>query len=205
MLWPGAHVGSPASIKLLDTKLNKKLCTKFRLSLFSVYFLKKYRKCIVWSMATKRLVEKYHFCENKVACKSIRVHICNSWVSHLFSTKFLPSFVIFWCYDKTFWSKATCGGKGSFPNQTLRRVRAGTWRPKGMQKPSRNATYWLAQFVFLYNPGHPAQGWHCPSFPMHRLGPPIENHSSRKRPTSMPTGQSHGGNSSKEVPLPRLV
>lgn len=133
MLWPGAHVGSPASIKLLNTKLNKKLCTKFRLSLFSVYFLREYRKCTVWSMATKRLVEKYHFCENKVVCKSIRVHICNSWVPHLFSTKFLPSFVIFWCYDKTFWSKATCGGKGSFPNQTLRRVRAGTWRPKRMQ------------------------------------------------------------------------
>lgn len=74
----------------------------------------------VWSMATKRLVEKYHFCENKVVCKFFRVHICNSRVPHLFSTKFLPSFAIFWCYDKTFWSKATCGGKGSLPNQSLR-------------------------------------------------------------------------------------
>lgn len=74
MLWPVAHVGSPASIKLL----NKKLCTNFRLSLSCLF--SEYRKRTVRSIATKRLVEKSHFCEHKAVRKSIRVHNCNSWV-----------------------------------------------------------------------------------------------------------------------------
>lgn len=167
----GALTALPALNYWIQNWIKKKLCTKFRLSLSSVYFLRKYRKCTVWSIATKRLVEKYHFCENKVVCKSFRVHMCNSRVPHLFSAKFLPSFAIFWCYDKTFWSKATCGGKGSLPNQSLR-SRGRKLEAQRDAETIKKCHLVACSVCFPIQPRAPCPGVTLPPSPQHRLGPP---------------------------------
>lgn len=188
MLWPVAHVGSPASIKLL----NKKLCTNFRLSLSCLF--SEYRKRTVRSIATKRLVEKSHFCEHKAVRKSIRVHNCNSWVLICFQLSSCLHLLFSSAMIKHSEAKQPVR-KGFISQPDIEKSQGRNLEAQGDAEIIMKCHLVVVQFVFLHNPGHPAQGWHCPSLPIHRLGPPTENHSSRKRPTSMPTGQSDGGNS----------
>lgn len=69
-------------------------------------------------------------------------------------------------------------------------TQAGIWRQSLKQRPWRNTVYWLAplwlaQTSFIYYPGPPTQGWHLPQW----AGSSPINHSSRRCPTDLPTGQ----------------
>lgn len=86
-------------------------------------------------------------------------------------------------------------------SSSLRRLRVrtqtGTWRQKLKERP-RNALLWLAQLVFLDNPGPPpVQGEPC----LQWAGPSNFNRQSRKCTPSpeLLTGQPGGGSSSIEV------
>lgn len=90
----------------------------------------------------------------------------------MFLDKMLSQFA-FYCCDKTPWAKQL--GKeriflpyGNSPSSgKVKELKAGTWR----QKPKADTmeehcllafSEWLGQPTFLYIPGLPAQGWHCP-------------------------------------------